>query len=325
MRFVSTGPVPPLVQQILKPFGRVEIAPSTDEKSLILLMTNTTGLIVRGVTKISARVIESAKDLRVIGRSGIGCDNVDVAAATARGIPVVYTPGAGARAVAEGAVAMLLTLAKRLPDLDASTKRGEWQTRQTRIDDMEGAVLGIVGLGRIGKELAAITRAFDMRILAYDPYLREHDAAEAGVKLVELDLLFAESDFICLHAPLTEETQGMVNSRRLNLVKPTAVIVNLARGGLFESLDVVYEALLAGKLSGVGMDTFPSEPPDISHPIFSHPAVLCTPHVLGLSVGATKKIFTMMSEGMAIVLQGGTPQNVINPEAFREHAEGAKR
>ena len=153
MRFVSTGPVPPLVQQILKPFGRVEIAPSTDEKSLIILMTNTAGLIVRGVTKISARVIESAKDLRVIGRSGIGCDNVDVAAATARGIPVVYTPGAGARAVAEGAVAMLLTLAKRLPDLDASTKRGGprcWATPLASASRPPAASAGSAGLAMTG-------------------------------------------------------------------------------------------------------------------------------------------------------------------------------
>jgi D-3-phosphoglycerate dehydrogenase len=325
MRFVSTGPIPALVQRILQPFGPVEIASRTDEESLIQLMTGTVGLIVRGVTNVSARVIESGKQLRVIGRSGIGCDNVAVGAATARGIPVVYTPGAGARAVAEGAVAMLLALAKRLPELDARTKRGEWQAQQTRIDDLQGAVLGIVGLGRIGKELAAIVRAFDMRILAYDPYVSKHDAEQSGVKLIDLDSLFAESDFICLHAPLTEETKGMVNRRRLSLVKPSAIIVNLARGGLFESLDVVYEALLADKLAGVGMDTFPDEPPNISHPIFSQSGVLCTPHVLGLSVGAHRRIFTMMSEGMAMVLQGGMPENVINPEAFRTQPEGAKR
>jgi len=119
--------------------------------------------------------------------------------------------------------------------------------------------------------------------------------------------LFAQADFICLHAPLTDATRGMVNRQRLSLVKPTAVLVNLARGGLFESLDVVHEALQADKLSGVGMDTFPDEPPDVSHPIFSHPRVLCTPHVMGLSVGATKKIFTMMSEGMVMVLKGLKP------------------
>jgi len=326
VRFVSTGPVPPLVRQILKPFGPVEIAPSTDEESLIQLMTDTAGLIVRGVTKVSARVIESGKQLRVIGRSGVGCDNVDVRAATARGIPVVYTPGAGARAVAEGAMAMLLVLAKRLPELDSRTKHGEWQTRfDTRIDDLQGATVGIVGLGRIGREVAKLARAFDMLILAYDPHIPDHPTEHAGVKMVDLDSLFADSDFICLHAPLTDETKGMVNRRRLSLVKPTAVIVNLARGELFESLDVVYEALLADKLSGVGMDTFPKEPPDTSHPIFSHSRVLCTPHVLGLSVGATKRIFTMMSEGMAMVLEGGTPENVINPKAFRARPVGAKR
>jgi D-3-phosphoglycerate dehydrogenase / 2-oxoglutarate reductase len=326
VRLVSTGPVPPLVREILKPFGPVEIATSTDEDSLIQWMTGTIGLIVRGVTKVSARVIEAGTQLRVIGRSGIGCDNVDVGAATARGIPVVYTPGAGSRAVAEGAMALLLALAKSLPQLDASTKHGEWQTNlPARIDDLAGSTIGIVGLGRIGKELAKIAHAFEMRVIAYDPYIPKNDAVLAGAGLVELDSLFTQSDFICLHASLTDATRGMVSRRRLSLVKPTAVIVNLARGSLFESLDIVHEALQANRLSGVGMDTFPSEPPDTSHPIFSHPRVLCTPHVLGLSVGATTKIFTMMSEGMAMVLKGLTPDNVINPEAFQSQPQGAKQ
>jgi phosphoglycerate dehydrogenase-like enzyme len=326
VRFVSTGPVPPLVREILHPFGPVEIATTTDEDSLIQWMTGTIGLIVRGVTKVPARVIEAGTQLRVIGRSGIGCDNVDVRAATARGVPVVYTPGAGSRAVAEGAMALLLALAKRLPQLDASTKRGEWQSGlPARIDDLAGATIGIVGLGRIGKELAKMAHAFEMEVIAYDPYISKNEAALAGAGLVELDSLFARSDFICLHAPLTDATKGMVNHRRLRLVKPTAIIVNLARGGLFESLDVVHEALQADRLSGVGMDTFPSEPPDISHPIFSHPRVLCTPHVMGLSVGATNKIFTMMSEGMAMVLRGLVPDNVINPEAFPTRPQGTKQ
>ena len=215
VRFVSTGPVPPLVREILHPFGPVEIATTTDEDSLIQWMSGTIGLIVRGVTKVPARVIEAGTQLRVIGRSGIGCDNVDVRAATARGVPVVYTPGAGSRAVAEGAMALLLALAKRLPQLDASTKRGEWQSGlPARIDDLAGATIGIVGLGRIGKELAKMAHAFEMGVIAYDPYISKNEAALAGAGLVELDSLFARSDFICLHAPLTEATKGMVSRRR---------------------------------------------------------------------------------------------------------------
>src|SRR5205814_9779873 len=182
-RILSTGSVLPIAEQILGRFGQIEIASHTDEQSLITQMKGTIGLIVRGVTQISARVIESGSDLRVIGRTGVGYDNVNIKAATERGIPVVFTPGAGARAVAEGAMAMILALVKKLPELDRKTRAGEWEARDhTVIGDLQGAVLGIIGLGRIGRDVARLAHAFDMRVISYDPEVPKQLAEEAGAE-----------------------------------------------------------------------------------------------------------------------------------------------
>jgi D-3-phosphoglycerate dehydrogenase len=317
-RIVVTGMILPIVEEVLGPFGRIEIALQTDEESLIGMMKGTVGVIARGMTKISARLIASGTDLRVIGRTGAGYDTVDLEAATTRGIPVVYAPGAGTRAVAEGTLSMILALAKRLQDLDRKTRRGEWSVRETlAISDLEGASLGIIGLGRIGCEVACLAKAFHMRILGYDPLIAKDIAEQAGAELVDFDVLLKESDFISLNAPLNQQTRGMINRQRLSQVKRGAVLVNLARGGLLESLDVLDEALESGQLSAVGLDVFPEEPPDLSHPIFQRPNVLCTPHIMGLTAKAAQATFAMVSRGMADVLENRIPQNVANPEVFR--------
>jgi D-3-phosphoglycerate dehydrogenase len=324
-RIVITGSIPPIVGEILGRFGQILVAPQSDEESLLALMPNTIGLLARGTAPISARLINSAKDLQVIGRSGVGFDNVDVAAATARRIPVVYTPGVGAVAVAEGTMAVILALAKRLIELDRKTRDGEWSARDnTAILDLRGATLGVVGLGRIGREVARLALAFEMRVLAYDPHISPETAEKAGVSLEPLDSLLAASDFISLHAPLNESTRGMFDRRCLSGIKPGAVLVNLARGGLFDSLDTVFEALASGQISAVGLDVYPVEPPDISHPIFSHPRTLCTPHAVSLTVGAAHSIFTGVSRDMAAVLEGRIPENVVNPEVYHQLPEAPK-
>jgi len=317
-RILVTGVSLPIVEELLGSFGRVETAPKTDEESLIALMKGTVGVIARSGTQISARVIASAPDLRVIGRTGAGFDGIDLEAATTRGIPIVYAPGAGARAVAEGTLSMILALTKRLKYFDQKTRTGEWSVRETfALGDLEGAVLGIIGLGRIGRKVAILAKAFDMRILSYDPLISSDVAAEGGAELVDLGSLLRQSDFISIHAPLNGETRGMINKQRLGQVKRGAVLVNLARGGLLESLDVLHEALKSGHLSAVGLDVYPTEPPDISHPIFAHPNVLCTPHIMGLSARAAQATFAIVSRGMAEVLDGRIPDNVVNPEAFK--------
>jgi D-3-phosphoglycerate dehydrogenase len=324
-RILSTGQVSPLVIEILSRFGRIEIAPKTDEGSLISLMRGTIALFVRGVTPVSAKVIESADELKVIGRTGTGYENIDIAAATKRGIPVVFTPGAGARSVAEGTMAMILSLVKRIPELDRKTRCGEWDARdKTIIGDLQGMRLGIIGLGRIGQEVTRLARAFDIHVVAHDPRLSKETAESLGVELVQLNDLLLSSDIISIHAPLNAGTRGMLDKQRLSLVKKGAILVNLARGGLIESLDVIYEGLVSGQLLSVGLDVYPNEPPDISHPIFQHPNVLLTPHAMGLSVKSSHSIFSMASRGMADVLEGRIPANVVNPEVFHGNARGTR-
>lgn len=307
----------PIVEEILSPFGKIEITEKTDEQSLMALMEGTIALIARGMTQISGPVIGAATELRVIGRTGAGYDSVDLEAATRRGIPVVYAPGAGARAVAEGALAMILATAKRLRELDIKTRGGEWAVRDRfAMRDLDGAVLGIIGLGRIGREVARLAQAFHMQVLCFDPLISRQVAEQAATELVELDVLLKKSDFISLHAPFNPQTRGMINRRRLAQVKHGAVLINLARGGLLENLDVLDEALESGQLSAVGLDVYPQEPPDLSHPIFKRPSVICTPHAMGLSARAAHNTFAVVSQGMAAVLEGRIPDNVVNPEVF---------
>jgi len=314
---VATGRVPSIVEEILGRFGPIRALDAPDEESLAAAVRDAAALLARGSAKISARVIEAGRNLRVIGRSGVGYDTVDVAAATARGIPVVYTPGASTRVVAEGALAMILALVKRLPDLDRRTKAGDWAVRETfAVRDLEGSVLGIVGLGRIGSEVARLALPFGMRVLASDPLVSSEEAERLGVSLVDLDRLLAESDVVSLHAPLAANTRGLIDRQRLNQMKPGAILVNLGRGGLLESLDALQEALNSGRLAAAGLDVFPQEPPDVSHPVFSHPNLLASPHALGLTAGAARRIFTLVSQDMAAVLEGRRPERVVNPEVF---------
>jgi D-3-phosphoglycerate dehydrogenase / 2-oxoglutarate reductase len=316
-RIVATGPVPSLAREVLSPFASVEVASSNDEASLISLAQGAIGLIVRGVVPISRRVIEAGKDLRVIGRTGAGYDNVDIHAATEHGIPVVFAPGAGTRAVAEGTLMMLLALAKRLRELDEKTRAGQWRARdELAIGDLYGGTLGIVGLGRIGSQVGRLAQAFGMKVIANDPVVSKDAAKSMGVDLVSFEDLLSSADFISLHAPLNEHTRGLINAVTLQSVKRGAVLVNLARGGLLADLDILHEALESGRLAALGLDVYPNEPPNVSHPIFRRSDVLCTPHCMGLSSRAAHATFSMVSEGMADVLRGAIPANVVNPQVF---------
>lgn len=316
---LATGPVDRVAIDILSPFGEVQVAPNGEPESVLPLVSDAIALAVRGGGRIDQRVIEAGRKLRVIGRSGVGLDNVDVEAATRHGIPVVFAPGASASAVAEGAMTYMMVLCKRITYWDRQLKKGRWETReQSRPADLRGAVLGIVGLGNIGQTLAKLARPFDMSsILAHDPYVAPETALELGVELVSLEDLLAAADFISLHAPLTPKTRGLINARNMKLVKRGAYLVNMARGGVVDSLDTLYDALNQGTLAGVGLDVFEPEPPDVSHPIFRHPGCLTSPHVLGMTHGAMSRIFQTMAEGMAAVLQGSRPRFIANPEVFR--------
>jgi D-3-phosphoglycerate dehydrogenase / 2-oxoglutarate reductase len=306
MKVVSTGPVAAPAEEILGP-----IAVPTPS-GLADALVDADALIVRGGHQVTAELLESAPRLKAIGRSGVGVDNVDLAAATRRGIPVVIAPEAGAHSVAEGALALMLALAKDLGALDRAVREGRWEARdELDLRDIGGATVGIVGLGRIGRRVATLVQALGARVLAHDPYVEAVD----DIDLVELETLFGESDYISLHAPLTPETRGLVDARVLALAHG-AILVNLGRGALISSLDDLLVALESGALSGIGLDVFDPEPPDPRHPLFAHPRVLLSPHALGLSRRARRQLFTEVAEGIAAVLRGERPAAVANPELY---------
>jgi D-3-phosphoglycerate dehydrogenase / 2-oxoglutarate reductase len=291
---VATGPVHPVAEEMLGPIATGDWRAQLAEAE---------ALIVRGDAVVTADDIAAAPKLRVIGRSGVGVDNIDLTAAAARGIPVVIAPGSAARAVAEGALAFALALLKRLPELGAAVRARDWAARdRIEVLDAAGATMGIVGYGRIGRELGDLASALGMHVLAHDPEV--DDAA------TPLDALFANADIVSLHAPLTDETRGLVGPELLAQANPGLILVNTARGALVSSLDDLLAALESGRLGGVGLDVFDEEPPDPSHPLFADPRVLVTPHALGLTRGAREAVFRAMAEGVAAALRGETPPTV---------------
>jgi len=308
---VALGPVDPaLVSGVFD--GHCRFVPGPGEAELRVAA----GAIVRADARVDQALLDQAPALRVVARTGVGVELVDVAAATARGIAVVITPGAGAAAVAEGAIGMALHLVKRFGPLTALVREGRWAQRpEVPVGDLGDATLGVVGYGRIGQRTAQLGAAFGMRILAYDPV----SEPPAGLRCTDLGDLARRSDVITLHLPLTSQTRHLVDDAFLARVKPGAVLVNCGRGALIDT-DAVYRALAAGQLSGVGLDVFDPEPPG-PHPLYDHPDVVLTPHLMGLSRRATAATFTAAAQGVLDVLAGREPQAVANPAWLSHRAK----
>jgi D-3-phosphoglycerate dehydrogenase / 2-oxoglutarate reductase len=270
------------------------------------------GAVVRADAVVDASFLDRTPRMRVLARTGVGTDLVDLDAATARGIAVVVTPSSGTRAVAEGVLAHTLALVKRVAPLTALVSEGRWGERDAGgpIGDLDGATIGIIGYGRIGRRVGELATAFGMRVLAYDPY-----APPPGGVASDLDELVAASDVLTLHVPLTPENHHLVDAGFLAKTKPGAVLINCGRGGLLD-LDAALAALESGQLSGVGLDVFESEPP-AHHPIFDHPSVSLTPHLMGLTRKATAATFADAACGVVDVLAGRKPAAVANPDWVR--------
>ncbi|HZN70258.1 MAG TPA: NAD(P)-dependent oxidoreductase [Micromonosporaceae bacterium] len=267
------------------------------------------GAIARADATVGADLLDRASSLRVLARTGVGVDLIDLAAASARGIPVVITPGSGTRAVAEGVLAMALHLVKRLGPFTDLVRQGLWAQRsRVVVGDLDGATIGIIGYGRIGQRVGELATAIGMHVLAHDPF----SPPPTDVACADLDQLAASSDVLTLHAPLTEETHHLVDDEFLARTRPGAILVNCGRGGLLD-LDAALAALEAGHLAGVGLDVFDPEPPQ-HHPLFDHPDVVLTPHVMGLTQRATAATFADAARGVVDVLAGRRPAAVANPE-----------
>jgi D-3-phosphoglycerate dehydrogenase len=269
------------------------------------------GAIVRAEVVVDAALLARAPRLRVLARTGVGVDLVDLEEASARGIAVVVTPGSGTRAVAEGVFAHVLHLVKRLAPLTRLVREGRWAERADpaagAVGDLDGATIGIVGYGRIGRRVGELAAAFGMRVLAHDPM----SPPPAAVDCPDLGELAAASDVLTLHAPLTEATRHLVDAGLLARTRPGAVLVNCGRGGLLD-LDAALAALESGRLGGVGLDVFDPEPPR-HHPLFDHPNVVLTPHLMGLTRRATAATFAAAARGVSDVLAGRRPAELANP------------
>jgi D-3-phosphoglycerate dehydrogenase len=313
MRIVSTDPVPELAQEAFASIGRIELAAGAEAAELAAAEV----LIVRS-GRVSGESLQELPSLRVVARTGAGIDNVDLQAASRRGVAVLYAPGVGARPIAEGTLALMFAAAKRLRALGALVLDGRWGQRYEHPGlDLCGATLGVVGLGSIGGEVASLAAALGMRLLAYEPAPQPGVlAALPQVELVELPALVRRSDVISLHCELNDATRGIVDAALLAQAKPGAILVNASRGGVVKSEEVLLEALQTGHLSAVALDVFSCEPPAPGSPLLGDPRVIVTPHAIGLTQTWNERVFTTLAADTAAVLNGDTPSYIANPEVL---------
>ncbi len=267
-------------------------------------------ILIRSAVKITKDVFEIAPKLRVIGRAGVGVDNVDCEEATARGVVVMNTPGGNAISVAEHTLAFILSLARSVTSANASTKSGKWEKKKFLGNEVLGKTLGIVGLGNIGRQVAQRAKPFGMEIIAYDPFVSSDAAKDAGVALLGLDELYARADYITLHLSLTAETRAMVNAESIEKMKDGVRIINCARGKLIDGL-ALNSALLSGKVAGAALDVFEIEPPSNS-PLLGHENVVATPHIGGSTAEAQEKVGIRIAQQVRDYLKDGVVMSAVN-------------
>src|SRR3954451_5860509 len=285
----------------------------TDRPALLAALADADALLVRSATKVDAEALAAANRLTVVARAGIGLDNVDVPAATARGVMVVNAPQSNIVSAAEHAIALLLAVARRVPAADASLKGGEWKRSKFTGVELTGKTAGVLGLGRIGVLVAQRLSAFGMRIVAYDPYVPAARAAQMGVTLLPLEQVLREADMISVHLPKTPETLGLIGKQELATAKPGLILVNAARGGLVDE-QALAEAISAGQVGGAGIDVFATEPAT-SSPLFDLPNVVVTPHLGASTVEAQEKAGTAVARSVRLALRGEFVPDAVNVQA----------
>jgi D-3-phosphoglycerate dehydrogenase len=307
-QIVATAAIPPaghLAFSSLGPIEQIDGPGRLGEAEVLLVRAET----IRGAE------LDRAPRLRIIARTGSGYDNVDVASATARGVPVVFVPAEGARPIAEGTMTLILAASKRLGELGALAHAGRWAKRYTVEGlDLNDSILGIVGLGQIGREVARLASAFGMQVLAFDPNLRESKSDD--IPLLPLTELVARVDVLSLHCPLTPKTRGLVDQDLLNSMKPGAVLVNTARGEIIADEELLNAALDDGRLSAVALDVFREEPLPASSPLLRDPRIICTPHSIGLTQRWNESVFSSLAVDVSRFLRGVSPLNVVDRAAL---------
>ena len=315
MKVLVCDPISPkgiaLLQQRPE-FEVIVLQKRLSEAELLPMVKDVVAMVVRSETKVSSQVIEAAPNLRVVGRAGVGVDNVDVEAATQHGVVVMNTPGGNTVSTAELSFAMVLNLARRVPHAYASMAAGKWDRKQFQGTELAGKALGVLGLGRIGSEVARRALAFGMRVLGYDPFLTDARAKSLGIELMlDLDDVYGEADFITVHMPVTDQTRGMLNAAAFARMKPKVCIVNCARGEIIVEKDLL-AALDSGKGAAAALDVFETEPLPPDHPFRKHPAITLTPHLGASTVEAQEKCGIEVAEVIAGYLVTGEVKNAVN-------------
>ncbi len=280
-------------------------------EELLAIIADYDALIVRSSTKVTADVLEAATNLKVVGRAGMGVDNIDVTAATMRGIVVMNTPGANSVATAEHTLALMMAVSRHVAQGHASLRAGEWLRSTFVGTQLYEKVLGIIGFGRIGRLVAERAQAFGMEVLAFDPYISEEVGRQANVLLVELDELLAKSDYVTLHTALSQETANLINADTISQMKDGAIIINVARGKLIDEAALV-EALQSGKLRAAALDVFAKEPPDPDNPLLSLPNVVHTPHLGASTLEAQHDVAVQIVAQVLSALRGADFANAVN-------------
>jgi D-3-phosphoglycerate dehydrogenase len=281
------------------------------EAELIPLVSDVQAMVVRSETKITRKVMEAAPKLRVVGRAGVGVDNVDVEAATQRGVVVMNTPGGNTTSTAELAFSMLMALARKIPQAHASMKAGEWNRKAFSGTELFNKTLGILGMGRIGTEVAKRALAFGMKVLAYDPYIALSRAKALQVDLAELDEILAQADFITVHMPMSDETRGIINAAAFAKMKDGVRVINCARGGIINEADLL-AALQSGKVAGAALDVYETEPLPKDSPLRALPQLIMTPHLGASTEEAQENVGIEIAEAIAAFLLQGEVRNAVN-------------
>ncbi|ABB57531.1 phosphoglycerate dehydrogenase [Synechococcus elongatus] len=311
-KVLVSDPIDQVGLDILSQVAQVDVKTGLSPSELAQIIGEYDALMLRSGTRVTAEVIEAGQKLRIIGRAGVGVDNVDVPAATRRGIVVVNSPEGNTIAAAEHTLAMMLSLSRHIPDANASTKSGGWDRKSFVGTEVYKKTLGVVGLGKIGSHVATVAKAMGMKLLAYDPFISAERAEQIGARLVELDILFQEADYITLHIPKTPETANLINAETLAKMKPTTRIINCARGGVINE-QALADAIAAGKIGGAALDVYDQEPLQADSPLRAlGKNLILTPHLGASTTEAQVNVAVDVAEQIRDVLLGLPARSAVN-------------
>ncbi|MGB9866488.1 MAG: phosphoglycerate dehydrogenase [Bacillota bacterium] len=295
----------------LRQSATVDVVTKLTEDQLVEAIGNYDGLIVRSETKVTRRVLEAGRRLKVVGRAGVGVDNIDVETATRLGVVVVNAPAGNTIAAAEHTVALMMALCRNIPQADASLRRGEWARSKFMGVELHDKTLGIIGLGRVGCEVARIARGLEMKVIAYDPFVSPEKAAQVGAEMVSKEELLQRADFVTVHTPLTTDSRKLIGHAEIQMMKPGVRIINCARGGIIDEAALV-DGIVSGKVAGAALDVFEKEPLPPESPLLKLPNVVLTPHLGASTVEAQVNVALSVADSVVAVLKGELVRDAVN-------------